>query len=241
MLDFASLPAQNKIYYRDESVVIYCADNREILPLFPDKSFDLVLTDPPYLITATGGGLGKIRGYDKWLDGLTDGFNIDILKPFDNWMCFCGKEQLVDLLTLAKENGRWMLLSWNKPDPTPLMNGNYLPDTEYIIHCFNKLYGDYSCRSRFTVAIGGTKEYHPTQKPLHLISKLVKVGSDINQTILDPFLGSGTTAVAAKILGRKCVGIEISEKYCEIAKKRCSQSVMQLDIPKPDIKQGVLY
>jgi DNA modification methylase len=71
------------------------------------------------------------------------------------------------------------------------------------------------------------------------MAMLPKVGSGTSG-ILDPFLGSGTTAVAAKILGRKCVGIEISEKYCEIAAKRLSQSVMQLEIPKETIKQETL-
>jgi DNA modification methylase len=81
---------------------------------------------------------------------------------------------------------------------------------------------------------------HPTQKPVLMFDRMVLSSSNENNIILDPFLGSGTTAVAAKILGRKCVGIEISEKYCEIAAKRCSQSVMQLDIPKVEVKQAVL-
>ena len=77
---------------------------------------------------------------------------------------------------------------------------------------------------------------HPSQKPIGLIRTLIEsTDADI---ILDPFLGSGTTAVAAKILGRKCVGIEISEKYCDIAAKRLSQSVMQLEIPKETIEQS---
>jgi site-specific DNA-methyltransferase (adenine-specific) len=68
---------------------------------------------------------------------------------------------------------------------------------------------------------------HPTQKPQKVIDYVIlKSDSDI----LDPFLGSGTTAYCAKKLNRKCIGIEIEEKYCEIAAKRCSQSVMRLDI-----------
>ena len=61
MIDFGDFPAKDKIYYQDDAAVIYCADNREVLHLFPDKSFDLVLTDPPYGINLKmqGGTWGK--------------------------------------------------------------------------------------------------------------------------------------------------------------------------------------
>ena len=62
------------------------------------------------------------------------------------------------------------------------------------------------------------------------MSYLITLGSREGDIILDPFFGSGTTALACQLLSRKCVGIEIEEKYCEIATKRCSQSVMKLDI-----------
>jgi len=67
---------------------------------------------------------------------------------------------------------------------------------------------------------------HPTQKPEGLICDLLLTVGRENQTVLDPFLGSGTTAYCAKKLNRKCIGIEIEEKYCEIAAKRCCQTVM---------------
>jgi DNA modification methylase len=70
-------------------------------------------------------------------------------------------------------------------------------------------------------------EPHPTQKPISLIKNLI--GRTDCQTILDPFMGSGTTLRAAKDLGRKSIGIEIEEKYCEIAAKRMAQEVLQLD------------
>ncbi len=69
------------------------------------------------------------------------------------------------------------------------------------------------------------KNNHPTVKPLKLMSYLITLGSREGGVVLDPFMGSGTTALASKLLGRKCIGIEIEEKYCEIAAKRCSQQV----------------
>jgi DNA modification methylase len=69
---------------------------------------------------------------------------------------------------------------------------------------------------------------HPTQKPLPLMRWCLTLAPDA-QTILDPFMGSGTTLVAAKLEGRKSVGIEISEKYCEIAANRLRQRVLQFD------------
>jgi DNA modification methylase len=211
-------------FYQDDTVTIYHGDCRDVLPLLP--KVDLVLTDPPYVLTAQGGGLAKKRRYAERLAGLTGGFDCSMLDAYPNWFCFCAKAQLVELISLAAKGGRWMLLTWNKPDPTPLCNHNYLPDTEYIVHRFQAIHGDYSCRSRFMVLPGGEKTFHPTAKPLPLISKLVRLGSEPGETILDPFMGSGTTLKAAKDLGRKAIGIEIEERYCEIAAKRVSQGVL---------------
>ncbi len=75
---------------------------------------------------------------------------------------------------------------------------------------------------------GGLKNEHPTTKPRLLMRDLVNLFSDGNELILDPFLGSGTTAVAAKMEGRNYIGIEISEKYCEIARQRVNSAPVPL-------------
>jgi DNA modification methylase len=81
---------------------------------------------------------------------------------------------------------------------------------------------------------------HPAIFPEKLAYDHIISWSNPDDLVLDPFLGSGTTAYCAKKLGRRCIGIEIEEKYCEIAAKRCMQSVMQLEIPKEKIEQGRL-
>ena len=69
------------------------------------------------------------------------------------------------------------------------------------------------------------KRFHPTQKPAQLMIRIMKLYPGA-ETICDPFMGSGTTLVAAKQLGRKAIGIEIEEKYCEIAVRRLSQEML---------------
>ena len=218
-----------KPYYDHAGIVIYHGDCRAILPHLP--KVDLVLTDPPYELTATGGGIGARRKYLADISGHIDsGFDISILRHHANWMCFSSKEQMPRLIQFAIDRGmRWMLLTWNKPNPTPLVNANYLPDTEYIVHGFKNstcLHGGYESRSRFILhPAEQTSIQHPTVKPLPVVSRLMRSASDASDLILDPFMGSGTTLVAAKNLGRKAIGIEIEEKYCEIAAKRLSQEV----------------
>ena len=75
----------------------------------------------------------------------------------------------------------------------------------------------------------GGKRVHPTQKPLAVFRQIILWYSDEGCTVLDPFMGSGTTLRAAKDLGRKAIGIEIEERYCEIAAQRMSQSVLAFD------------
>jgi site-specific DNA-methyltransferase (adenine-specific) len=218
-----------KPYYAEGGMTIYHGDCYEILPTFYSKP-ELVITDPPYKLSAKGAGIAGRRQYlkdiHKKLDG---GFTFDMLDSFENWFCFCAKEQLLDLLHVAQKN-RWMLLTWNKPNPTPLVNRNYLPDTEYIVHAFknsDRLFGEYAERSRYIVWPAEQNEFdHPTVKPLQVMKKLVKLGSQPGDLILDPFVGTGTTMRAAKDLGRLAVGIEIEERYCEIAAKRLSQEVL---------------
>lgn len=74
----------------------------------------------------------------------------------------------------------------------------------------------------------GAKYDHPCVKPLASFKKLVEIGSTAGEMILDPFMGAGTTLVAAKELGRRAIGIEIEERYCEIAAKRLSQEMLPI-------------
>jgi len=215
-------------YYEQDGIAIIHGDCREVLPDL-DLVADLIVTDPPYEISAAGGGIGGRRQYLTDIRGHVDGgFDLSLLEPYPNWFCFCGKEQLPAMFRFVRER-RWMLVTWNKPNPTPLCNNNYLPDTEYIFHCFEpgRLFGAYRDRSRYIVHPVEQNDWdHHTVKPLGIIVKLLHLGSEAGDLVLDPFMGSGTTLRAAKDLGRRAIGIEIEERYCEIAAKRLQQGVL---------------
>ncbi len=212
-----------KPYYDHDGITIYHGDCREILPHLP--KVDLVLTDPPYLVRAGAGG-GAFGNGDHLVNtgGFTDGgVDYGFLGRYENWFCFCSRRQLPALLGVAQERERWNLITWCKPNPVPTCNNKYLPDVEYIVHGFSggRIFGSMSVKSCFALHPCGNKETpHPNEKPFAVVAKLVHLGTKAGETILDPYVGSGTTLVAAKRLGRKCIGIEIEEKYCEIAARR---------------------
>ena len=213
-----------KPYYQDEWVTIYHGDCREILPQLP--KVDLVLTDPPYGI-----------GIDGSKESIQRGVQIRKAYDFMGWDKAIPDEVLVKLV-LSKgihhiifganyfneylEQGHKGWVIWDKGQ-----RGLTMSDCEII-------YTDYDKPTRIITEhrskLWAEKPEHPTQKPSELVGKLINNYTQLTDTILDPFLGSGTTAYCAKKLNRKCIGIEIEEKYCEIAAKRCSQSVMRLDI-----------
>lgn len=241
-----------KPYYQDEWVTIYHGDCREILPELP--KVDLVLTDPPYLnmgesLIVPPSQTGVVKGKsitrtigDEW--GASLGWIEDIRDVVKfGILVFCSFHS-VDMIPLALGD-KWkkiILITWHKRNAPHSLRNRPHYTTEFVwaleresnlawneldsLYDIPKLAtGCMASKERFVDAEG--RAIHPTQKPELLISELIKCAST-DMIILDPFLGSGTTAYCAKKLNRKCIGIEIEEKYCEIAAKRCSQQVMNL-------------
>jgi site-specific DNA-methyltransferase (adenine-specific) len=221
-----------KPYYEHAGITIYHGDCMEILPQL--KPVDLVLTDPPYLINLSGGNKGCFSGRKYVINtkGFTDGgVDYSFLNGFKNFFVFCSIKQLPELLSISFLHGNTKLLTWNKPNPIPTICNTYLSDVEYIVHCWQKgrLFGDYKTKSTYHIyPCGQTLTKHPNEKPLSIINRFVLLGSLEKEIILDPFMGSGTTLRAAKDLGRNAIGIEIEEKYCEIAAQRLSQETLPL-------------
>jgi DNA modification methylase len=205
-----------KPYYEKDGIVIYCGDCRDILPELP--KVDLVLTDPPYGIKADKDNAhSSIRDNPKWdkskwdYERQPEGVRLAISKGFES--AVFGGNYYTDILPVSSG---W--LAWLKPEAS---TGFSLADMEL---CWTSL--NIAARTKTFPRRDGNQ--HPTQKPVCVIGWVLSFFPS-SQTILDPFMGSGTTLVAAKILGRKAIGIEIEEKYCEIAVKRLSQEVMKLD------------
>jgi len=211
-------------YYQDKWVTIYHGDCREILPTL--EPVDLVLTDPPYGIGIDGSkesiqhGIQIRKRYDflGWDNKIPDVEIFQMLFEKSANQIIFGANYFNELLPQGHKG--WII--WDKGQ-----RGLTMSDCEIIYSSFDK---PTRIISEHRSKLWAEKPNHPTQKPMELVAKIIESHTVESQTILDPFLGSGTTAVCAKKLGRKCIGIEISEKYCEIAAKRCSQEVMELSL-----------
>ena len=211
------------------AATLYLADCRDVLPTL--GPVDAVVTDPPYDIVATGGGIGAKRAYLAGISGHIDqGFDVSLLSQFGNWMAFCALKQVFGLTKQAEAQGlRWQLLTWNKTNPTPLSNGNYLPDAEYMVHAFKR--HDWRGKSRFVVGpVEQNDIAHPTVKPQYVMRRCILSASSAGDTVCDPFSGSGSTGVAAVQMGRKFIGIERDPGYFDIACRRIEQAQRQSDL-----------
>jgi site-specific DNA-methyltransferase (adenine-specific) len=217
-------------YYDHAGIVIYHGDCREILPTIPAGSVDLVLTDPPYgmnrfatdgkdYLTAVGPALRH-----AWL----------CLSESGSMFVFTSTAEVVEVANALGQRLKRLLWLYKPADCTYPLAG-WLLKSEAILW-FVK--GDriglkerrpfrHDCYIHNHVGMEGV-EGHPTVKPLKVVRDLASRCPDAG-VILDPFLGSGTTLVAAKQLGRHAIGIEIEERYCEIAAKRLAQEILPLE------------
>ena len=219
-------------YFKNDLVSVYHADSNDILPGLPDRSFDLVLTDPPYGIQYLSGrqgvyngqrqisscknSHGSIAGDDYYPKStLRQMFRVAKNAVFS----FCRWDNLAELPKprsfiawvkrnrtagdLRHEYGR----SWEGCCFWPMEDHRFICRPSDVIH-----HPIPSCRS------------HPTEKPVGLMRDIL--APNAGESILDPFMGTGATLIAAADLGRRAVGIEVEEKYCKIAADRLSQKLL---------------
>lgn len=203
-----------KPYYQDEAVCIYHGDCRDVLPFLPKT--DLLLTDPPYGLGerwsgGTWGAAPKYAEARRW--------DADVIPLGD----------LLALVAHARHAIVWggncyalppsrCWLTWSKQNAVPTMAA-----VEFAWTNFDKPAREW--RGPVGVHTSG----HPTQKPEALMRWCLSFAPD-DCAVLDPFMGSGTTLVAAKRLGRKAIGIERERKYCDLAIERLRQSALPLEI-----------
>lgn len=201
-----------KPYYERSGVTIYCGDCRELLPQLPPV--DLVCTDPPYGLGdrwqgGTWGSAPEYRDARRWDVRADESFLLEIVGKGRSAILWGG-----NYYALPPCRG---ILAWVKSNAVPTM-----ADLEIAWTTFDR-----PAKAWHSGVNPDGKHLHPTQKPLHLMRwSIMQAGDDID-LILDPFCGSGTTLRAAKDLGRKAIGIDVHEPYCEIAARRLDQEVLQ--------------
>ncbi len=225
-----------KPYYEDTAsgIVIYHGDCREVLPTLVE-SVDLVLTDPPYGIDGSSGTINKARGngnyFAEFIDN-TENVRLVIVPVIE------GLIAVVRCVVVTPGNNNMMLY------PQPDSFGAFYQPASVGLQVFGNadaqpiLYYGKNARGRnmgvpcsYRLTESAERNGHPCPKPIKAWRVLLSNISLQHQIVLDPFMGSGTTLRAAKDLGRKAIGIELEERYCEIAAQRLSQETLGLDVP----------
>lgn len=205
-----------KPYYQEDGITIYCGDSRRVLPMIGD--FDLLLTDPPYGIgfAAQPTDYQRLNGFkpQEWDNA-----------PVEDWLMLLAQRRCIKRIIWGGNyyglpaSRCW--LSWFKPDAPPSM-GN-------VEYAWTNLDQNSRQISQSIAATNGERIGHPTQKPLRVMIWALQQAWErdaVPETVLDPFMGSGTTLVAAKLKGMRATGIEINEDYCRLAVERLRQGVL---------------
>lgn len=225
---------------------IYCVDCYEAIKQIPAKSVDLIVTDPPYDIPNTKAGghsqfANSIQQMNNELEEneLTQGINYEILNQFVqvlkeiNIYIWCNKKQIPRYFDffINKHKCSFEIIVWRKTNAMPTFNNKYLTDKEYCLYfrkggkCMPKSYESAKTVYDLPINVKDKEKFeHTTIKPLQIIQNLVENSTNEGDIVLDPFIGSGTTAVACKNLGRNFIGFEINPKWHKIAVDRLNNT-----------------
>lgn len=230
---------------------ILCGDSHDLIKRIPDQSVDFILTDPPYNLAQHSTGNIPLPGRsamnndlaswdliefkpEEWIDEF-----LRILKPTGNLFIFTSYNQIgkwYELLDHKFDATNFMV--WHKTNPAPkIFKAGFLNSCELIYTCWNKghtwnFINQAEMHNFIESSICMKPERlsnpkHPTQKPVAVLKKLITIASNEGDVIFDPFMGVGSTGVAALELGRRFIGYEIAPEYFTAAEKRIKDSYMQ--------------
>lgn len=225
-------------YYDADGVTIYCADYLDVLAdLGP---CDAVITDPPYNTRTADIDLKRRspmrRDFGAWDQDFDPGPFVEhmagVLRPGGSLIAFTSDRLLGRYRDASALKQRGTLV-WIKANPAPHPRPQYVQATEFIAW-LHKDGGPAVWNGsgyvpnvlHYPVCAGDERTPHPTQKPEALIMDLITRHTHAGDRVFDPFVGSGTTLAAAKRIGRRAVGVDVNEQYCEMAATRLQQSAL---------------
>ena len=244
-----------KPYYQDDraGIVIYCGDAREVMPALEPESVTLLWTDPPYCHSNHDGDLNaRLNDHRGLASAPIENDTPELMREVVDGMltaavpllrkdccccccCCCGgggpKPTFAWVATRLDSQGLQFFHSviWDKKNPGLGWRFRRQHEMVMVAHrAGGKLAwaDDDLAVPNIQAIMPGREREHPNEKPLSLVTRFVGWHTLPGDLVLDPFMGSGTTLRAAKDLGRRAIGIEIEERYCEIAAKRLSQEVL---------------
>lgn len=215
-----------KPYYQDDFVTLYHGDCLKLADVWTGA--DVLVTDPPYGIGWTKGqnNAAKSSAHSGIQNDHDTSCRDAVLQAFGD------KPAIVfGSFRASFPTGTRQTLVWKKPVDAGVVGSTtgYRTDTE-LIFLLGKHQVRTASRSSVLESSGGTARYksgHPHSKPVPILERLLEWTEGV---VADPFSGSGSTLVAAKNLGRRVVGVELEERYCEIIARRCSQEVLDFGI-----------
>lgn len=228
--------------------VIYKEDCLKGLSKIEDKSVDLIFTDPPYYQYRAGNLKGLKNHKDLITEFKFDGFKSEeeylsfmekvivqlfrVSKDGASGYLWCGDDYVSFLSRIIEKVGFQFrkVIHWHKTNPFPAISTRkmFANSMELMIH-FSKgspktwNFKDVNEMHNFIevpICMGKERTEHETQKPLKVCVPFIEISSNVGDVVLDPFMGSGTTAIASLLLERNFIGFEIEDRYCKVIRQR---------------------
>lgn len=232
---------------------VLCADSKDIIKRIPDNSVDFILTDPPYNLGQHSTGNIPLPGRTAMNNDVAEWDMVDfnpeewadefirILKPTGNLFIFTSYNQLgrwYNCLDHRFDTSNFMV--WHKTNPAPkIFKAGFLNSCEMIFTCWNKRHtwnfiSQKDMHNFIESPICMRPERlsfpkHPAQKPVAILKKMIEIATNKDDIVFDPFMGVGSTGVAALEMGRRFIGVELDGEYFEAARKRINMALNKGD------------